>query len=872
MKILVNEKLSQNRYIDNSGFLICTNAILARTGKQQYRKNELWLDTDDCSIIDIDRPFEEVFDEKTLASFENKPLTIEHPDQNVDTENFKQLAVGYIRDVKQGKVGNEDVIMGTVVITNQDAIDLVQSGQMTDLSCGYDCDIIQDDNGNYYQHCIRGNHVALCREGRAGIARLQDSTKVKDDSRIIKEDDAITKEFLNEANRLFKDKFIHKPKPYAFSDEGVYISYQLADTNYKDGKAMFTSLLDNLKAKYKKFKYKVTAKQLGDKEIKRNDCNVSVTLISFEDNSFKANSQKYGIGTEWTSASKHGDWVHYHYTILKYDKSTQVYTVETVIDEKEKHLQKMTEQEVDRRMTKASDHPVVIIKLVKPKDSKVKDGKIEEAKQLLESNGIKVVKMTGAEGNFYLFIEDKTKAKLAKELLSKKYDNVDIYRDGSTGLTKLRVGNGAETKFSKAEVEKAIDNLGYKVTRWYEYSGDLVAVIRPDEINMDGYEWFRKQVRKLAKYGKDVYTDDNEIIFYQPRFKDSKANDSAKAKFVNEFVKNNKKLYKDTALAISVALTRWKKLQKDTTLYDGKLITDKALIDKLNKCFKVQNKNRVSFVLYNDVAYATIDGINWYDCVERTIPEFNQGRTQEHRVFRCANSQFDTTIAFSRLVYGTIFKVDLGNREIDHLDGNHMNDDPNNYELISGKENLLRNQARIEARAQMKNEGAVSRSDIAKKYGVSILNVLTKYNGYDKFLFVDSLKDYKANDSVWHNDYQLWYVDRHCEWHIIGYSDSIEALKKQMKQTADNMSGAPGMKMKITNRAGQEIKDSKVNDVDFSTALDNIVKEVANSTGKMQDAIDKVMKELSNRGARLRLDVIEERIKASARRQGFRLK
>lgn len=180
MKVLIKERLSPNKYVTPEGYLICKDAILARTGKQQYRKSEVFdtFDGDD-DIIDIDRNPKEVFSDATLASFENKPITVEHPQENVDSTNWKQYQVGFVRDVKRDVVDGQDVILGTLVIQDKDTIDEILNGEHTDLSCGYECDITGDDKTGYSQINIRGNHVALCQEGRAGIARIVDS-KVED--------------------------------------------------------------------------------------------------------------------------------------------------------------------------------------------------------------------------------------------------------------------------------------------------------------------------------------------------------------------------------------------------------------------------------------------------------------------------------------------------------------------------------------------------------------------------------------------------------------------------------------------------------------------------------------------------------------------
>ena len=175
MKVLVSEKLSEHKYKTPEGYLICTDAILARTGKQSYTKDELFQDGDNTEV-NVDRPYDEVMNAKTIASFENKPITFDHPDEDVNVGNYKDYAIGYVRDVHQGKTDKgEDVILGNLVITDQEAINAIEQGDHTDLSCGYDCDIKDDGNGNYSQTNIRGNHLALCEQGRAGIAHIVDS-------------------------------------------------------------------------------------------------------------------------------------------------------------------------------------------------------------------------------------------------------------------------------------------------------------------------------------------------------------------------------------------------------------------------------------------------------------------------------------------------------------------------------------------------------------------------------------------------------------------------------------------------------------------------------------------------------------------------
>lgn len=177
MRILVSEKLSAHKFKTPEGYLVCVDAVLSRTGNQTYQRHELYGDSCDKpdEEIELVRDEAEVFSDKALASFENKALCVNHPDEDVDSENHNHLSVGFVRDIKRGKDNGQDVMLGTLVITDQDAIDKVESGEYTELSCGYNCDIVEKD-GKFMQTNIRGNHVALCQHGRAGNARIIDST------------------------------------------------------------------------------------------------------------------------------------------------------------------------------------------------------------------------------------------------------------------------------------------------------------------------------------------------------------------------------------------------------------------------------------------------------------------------------------------------------------------------------------------------------------------------------------------------------------------------------------------------------------------------------------------------------------------------
>lgn len=174
MKVLIKEKISPHKSKTPEGYLICRDAVLARTGTQEYHKNEIFSDYDgEDVVVNVIRDSKEVFSQEAIASFENKPVTCEHPEEDVTPDNYKDYAVGFVRDVHKGTVDGQDVLLGNLIITDADCINDIENGIRTDLSCGYTCDITNEKEPR--QVNIRGNHVALCEQGRAGVAHIVDS-------------------------------------------------------------------------------------------------------------------------------------------------------------------------------------------------------------------------------------------------------------------------------------------------------------------------------------------------------------------------------------------------------------------------------------------------------------------------------------------------------------------------------------------------------------------------------------------------------------------------------------------------------------------------------------------------------------------------
>ena len=168
MEFLTVEKLGPKQSVTPEGFLLCEAVPIARVGVQMYSTDEIPLDGDSDGLIKIERSQDEVFKDETLASFEGKPVTIDHPDTFVNPENWKELAKGVTQNVRRGTGIEDDLLLADLLITDQEAIEAVRKDGLREVSCGYEADYEQTGPGAGRQLNIIGNHVALVERGRAG--------------------------------------------------------------------------------------------------------------------------------------------------------------------------------------------------------------------------------------------------------------------------------------------------------------------------------------------------------------------------------------------------------------------------------------------------------------------------------------------------------------------------------------------------------------------------------------------------------------------------------------------------------------------------------------------------------------------------------
>lgn len=160
-------QLGRTRETTPEGYLLCRDVPLARIGKLLYADGEVPVTADNSGLIIIERGEDVLFDPRTIASFEGKPVTDDHPKGWVTPENWKKLSNGTAHDVRRGEDEDSDCLVADLLITDKDMIDAVMKGKV-EISLGYDADYTEISVGKGIQTNIFGNHIALVKKGRCG--------------------------------------------------------------------------------------------------------------------------------------------------------------------------------------------------------------------------------------------------------------------------------------------------------------------------------------------------------------------------------------------------------------------------------------------------------------------------------------------------------------------------------------------------------------------------------------------------------------------------------------------------------------------------------------------------------------------------------
>ena len=196
--MLIEQQYSPNILETEEGYLVCKGVPIARTGTQLYSAQEGLQDSNGKPLpnlngmIEVKKDADLLFAPATIASFENKPITLGH--KEISPDNWRRDAVGISTNVRPGEGDLSHTLISDLLITDKTAIDVIKQGNIREISLGYNAAYESDGPGKAHQTLIRGNHVAIVPRGKAGaICRIRDEQTPLNSSKREKPMDAIDK-------------------------------------------------------------------------------------------------------------------------------------------------------------------------------------------------------------------------------------------------------------------------------------------------------------------------------------------------------------------------------------------------------------------------------------------------------------------------------------------------------------------------------------------------------------------------------------------------------------------------------------------------------------------------------------------------------
>lgn len=170
-----NHALTSQRSKDENGFLIIKDNPIAKAGVFEYLGSEVNPQLQPNEIVKVCRPFKDLEAKKDY--FKGKPIKLTHKWVGKDGEAHE--ADGAII----GEVGaDEPYLKADLVIYNPQLIELIERGDIVELSPAYEAKLIEAQgayNGEpftYKQDLLSVNHLAVVETGRSGSdLRIQDN-------------------------------------------------------------------------------------------------------------------------------------------------------------------------------------------------------------------------------------------------------------------------------------------------------------------------------------------------------------------------------------------------------------------------------------------------------------------------------------------------------------------------------------------------------------------------------------------------------------------------------------------------------------------------------------------------------------------------
>lgn len=164
------EQIGRTQAITPEGYLLCSDVRVARTGAMLYRPDEVpeVRPAPNGQMVVITRDADVLFAPETLASFNGKAVTLDHPPALVSEADTKKYQVGVTLNPRRGEGVESEYMIADLLITDAALIAAILAKRKREVSLGYDAELEEIKPGLGRQSRIIGNHTAIVDRGRAG--------------------------------------------------------------------------------------------------------------------------------------------------------------------------------------------------------------------------------------------------------------------------------------------------------------------------------------------------------------------------------------------------------------------------------------------------------------------------------------------------------------------------------------------------------------------------------------------------------------------------------------------------------------------------------------------------------------------------------
>lgn len=190
--------LISHRSKDENGFLIIKDNPIAKAGVFDYLGSEINSQSAHNKIVKVCRTFEDLQSKKDF--FKGKPIKLNHKwvGKDGEAEQADGAIIGEVR-------ADEPYLKADLVIYNPRLIELIESGEIIELSPAYEAKLTETSgtyNGepfDYKQELLSVNHLAVVELGRSGS-----DLKIQDSKTNLTKGETMNKSFKDSVTELLK--------------------------------------------------------------------------------------------------------------------------------------------------------------------------------------------------------------------------------------------------------------------------------------------------------------------------------------------------------------------------------------------------------------------------------------------------------------------------------------------------------------------------------------------------------------------------------------------------------------------------------------------------------------------------------------------